>query len=118
MPENLSTYCFYSDLPSPLAYMENDSNVVTLSYLQVNRIIEVAWEDRTPFDTIKLQFGLNESEVETLMKRELEFRSYILWRKRVEACKTKHVKTRSHNTSRFKSTSQRAISLNKISKRK
>ena len=85
---------------------------------QLNRIIEMAWEDRTPFDAIKFQFGLNEAEVKALMKKNLKFSSYKLWRTRVESCKTKHSKTRIKGIDRFKSTLQRNITLNKISKRK
>ncbi|MBK8601209.1 MAG: TIGR03643 family protein [Flavobacterium sp.] len=87
------------------------------SELEIDRIIEMAWEDRTPFDAIKFQFGLLESEVKVLMKKELKFSSYKLWRKRVENCKTKHVATRVGGIDRFKCKLQRAISNNKISKR-
>ena len=82
-----------------------------------DRIIEMAWEDRTPFDAIKFQFGLLESEVKALMKKELKFSSYKLWRKRVESCKTKHAAKRVDGIDRFKCKLQRAISNNKISKR-
>ena len=87
------------------------------SEIEIDRIIEMAWEDRTPFDAIKFQFGLLESEVKVLMKKELKFSSYKLWRKRVENCKTKHVATRVGGIDRFKCKLQRAISNNKISKR-
>lgn len=87
------------------------------SDIEIDRIIEMAWEDRTPFDAIKFQFGLLESEVKVLMKKELKFSSYKLWRKRVENCKTKHVATRVGGIDRFKCKLQRAISNNKISKR-
>lgn len=112
-------YCYYSDLPSPLAYEETSPapDVTTLSKYDVDRIIEMAWEDRTPFDAIKFQFGLSESEVRKLMKQELRFSSYKAWRMRVEACQTKHIKTRSQEINRFKCNRQRTISQNKISKR-
>jgi len=84
---------------------------------QIDRIIEMAWEDRTPFDAIKFQFGLTESDVKALMKKELKFKSYILWRKRVENCKTKHVAKRVDGIDRFKCNLQRSITNNKISKR-
>jgi uncharacterized protein (TIGR03643 family) len=84
---------------------------------QIDRIIEMAWEDRTPFDAIKLQFGLSEQEVKQLMKTELKLSSYKRWRMRVESCKTKHAKKRSENIDRFKCNRQRQISNNKISKR-
>ncbi len=84
----------------------------------INRIIEMAWEDRTPFDAIKFQFGLNESEVKLLMKKQLKFSSYKMWRERVESCQTKHAKRRLNEIKRFKCSFQRNITLNKISKRK
>ena len=83
----------------------------------INRIIEMAWEDRTPFDAIKFQFGLSEADVKALMKKELKFSSYKLWRERVENCKTKHAKKRVDGIDRFKCNLQRAITNNKISKR-
>jgi uncharacterized protein (TIGR03643 family) len=111
-------YCYYSDLPSPLAYVKNQKEVSqSLSEVDNDRIIEMAWEDRTPFDAIKIQFGLNEQAVRNLMRKELKASSYRLWRKRVENCKTKHVKTRSEEINRFKCNLQRTISNNKISKR-
>lgn len=87
------------------------------SELEIDRIIEMAWEDRTPFDAIRFQFGLLESDVKVLMKKELKFSSYKLWRKRVENCKTKHEAKRVEGIDRFKCKLQRAISNNKISKR-
>lgn len=115
-----NTYCHYSGLPSPMAYMQinEEPEQIQLSDIDINRIIEMAWEDRTTFDAIKFQFGLNESEVKALMKSKLKFSSYKLWRKRVEACKTKHAKTRIESISRFKCKLQRAITSNKISKRR
>jgi len=88
-----------------------------LNEVQIDRIIEMAWEDRTPFDAIKFQFNLSEADVKTLMKKELKFSSYKLWRERVENCKTKHAAKRTQLIDRFKCTRQRAISNNKISKR-
>ena len=82
-----------------------------------DRIIEMAWEDRTPFDAIEYQFGLKEADVKSLMKKELKFSSYKLWRKRVESCKTKHLKKRIDGIDRFKCKLQRTITNNKISKR-
>lgn len=88
-----------------------------LDTIAIDRIIEMAWEDRTPFDAIKFQFGLAEADVKALMKKELKFSSYKLWRKRVENCKTKHAAKRLQCIDRFKCKLQRAISNNKISKR-
>jgi uncharacterized protein (TIGR03643 family) len=77
----------------------------------------MAWEDRTPFDAIEFQFGLKEADVKALMKKELKFSSYKLWRERVENCKTKHLAKRDATIDRFKCNRQRAITNNKISKR-
>ena len=90
----------------------------SLSEIDIDRIIEMAWEDRTPFDAIKFQFNLSEAEVKALMKKELKFSSYKLWRERVENCKTKHSAKRVAGIDRFKCNLQRAISNNKISKRR
>ena len=84
---------------------------------EIDRIIEMAWEDRTPFDAIHYQFGLAESDVKALMKKELKFSSYRLWRERVENCATKHAKKRVEGMDRFKCNLQRTITNNKISKR-
>ncbi|MVM37580.1 TIGR03643 family protein [Spirosoma sp. HMF3257] len=86
--------------------------------MDTNRIIEMAWEDRTPFEAINAQFGLREADVILLMRRELKRSSFNLWRKRVNSgVSQKHLKKRNPDISRFNSTSQRTISLNKISKR-
>ncbi len=85
---------------------------------QLDRIIEMAWEDRTPFEAIKFQFGLPEAEVIKIMRRELKLNSFKLWRKRVHSgTSQKHTQKRSSEIDRFKCTRQRAISNNKISKR-
>ena len=89
----------------------------SLEEKDIDRIIEMAWEDRTPFDAIKFQFGLSEADVKELMKKELKFSSYKLWRERVENCKTKHLAKRVDTIDRFKCNRQRSISNNKISKR-
>ena len=84
---------------------------------QIDRIIEMAWEDRTPFDAIKYQFGINEQEVISLMRKNLKPSSFKLWRKRVQGRKTKHRKQRDEDLNRFKCSRQRGISNNKVSKR-
>ena len=84
---------------------------------QTDRIIEMAWEDRTPFDAIKYQFGINEQEVISLMRNNLKPSSFKLWRKRVQGRKTKHRKQRDEDLNRFKCSRQRGISNNKVSKR-
>jgi uncharacterized protein (TIGR03643 family) len=115
-PDN---YCYYSDLPSPMAYLEEarEPKKNELSAIDIDRIIEMAWEDRTPFDAIYAQFQLNESGVRALMKQQLKFSSYKRWRTRVETCKTKHTAKRSTEIDRFKSGLQRSITSNRISKR-
>ncbi len=60
-----------------------------------SRIIEMAWEDRTPFEAIALQFSLGEPEVITFMRQHLKRSSFELWRKRVSGRVTKHSKLRS-----------------------
>ena len=85
---------------------------------QIDRIIEMAWEDRTPFEAITFQFGISESEVIVLMRKELKRSSFNLWRKRVNTgVSQKHLKKRNPEIDRFKCSRQRTISLNKISKR-
>lgn len=84
---------------------------------QVDRIIEMAWEDRTTFDAIEFQFELKEQEVIELMRSEMKPSSFKMWRKRVQGRKTKHEKKRNFSKGRFKCSRQRNISNNKISKR-
>ena len=85
---------------------------------QIDRIIEMAWEDRTPFEAITFQFGISEAETIAIMRTELKRRSFNLWRKRVNSgISQKHLKKRNSEIERFKCTRQRTISLNKISKR-
>ena len=84
----------------------------------LDRIIEMAWEDRTPFEAIYYQFGLVESEVIQLMRLNLKPSSFKLWRKRVNSkVSQKHLKKRNPNIDRFKCSRQKAISNNKITKR-
>lgn len=90
----------------------------SISITDQDRIIEMAWEDRTPFEAIKFQFGLSESEVIALMRQSLKRSSFNLWRKRVNSgISQKHEKRRSPDIMRFKCDRQRTISQNKISKR-
>jgi len=88
-----------------------------MSIEKIDRIIEMAWEDRTPFDAVLSQFGLKEQDVIKLMRNELKPKSFRLWRERVQGRKTKHLKMREANTDRFKCSRQRSISNNKVSKR-
>ncbi|HSW55475.1 MAG TPA: TIGR03643 family protein [Ignavibacteriaceae bacterium] len=72
----------------------------------ISRIIEMAWEDRTPFEAIELQFGLKENEVREIMRREMKSSSFKMWRERVSGRKTKHLLMRSKEVKRFKSKNQ------------
>lgn len=85
---------------------------------EIDRLIEMAWEDRTPFEAIEFQFGLSESQVIKFMRLQLKESSFKLWRKRVNSgISSKHLKKRSDEIKRFKSSRQKSISNNKISKR-
>ena len=88
-----------------------------LTAQQTDRIIEMAWEDRTPFEAILAQFGLSEAEVIVLMRRELKPASWRRWRERVQGRATKHQAKSAVDDARFKSNLQRSITGNKISKR-
>ena len=84
----------------------------------MDRIIEMAWEDRTPFEAIKVQFDLSEADVIALMRKELKRSSFNLWRKRVNSgVSQKHAQKRNPEMDRFKCSRQKSISMNKISKR-
>ena len=88
-----------------------------LNGIEIDRIIEMAWEDRTTFDAIQFQFGLKEQEVIDLMRREMKPSSFRMWRTRVQGRKTKHEKLRTFEKGRFKCSRQKSISNNSISKR-
>lgn len=91
---------------------------MTFSTREIDRIIEMAWEDRTPFEAIKHQFGISEAEVIKLMRLQLKNKSFRLWRARVHSgVSKKHLHKRSPEIQRFKCSRQRMISNNKISKR-
>ncbi|GAB1857790.1 TIGR03643 family protein [Flavobacteriaceae bacterium MHTCC 0001] len=90
---------------------------MNLSVRNIDRIIEMAWEDRTTFDAIQFQFGLKEQDVIALMRKEMKPSSFKLWRKRVQGRSTKHEKLRTFEKGRFKCSRQRQITHNKISKR-
>ena len=67
----------------------------------------MAWEDRTPFDAIELQYDLKENEVRQLMRKHMKRSSFVMWRKRVKSRKTKHLSLRSVVKGRFKSSNQK-----------
>ncbi len=88
-----------------------------LTLIDIDRIIEMAWEDRTPFEAITFQFGLSEAEVIALMKLEMKNSSWKKWRERVQGRATKHRDLRDDEVLRFKSRMQK-LSGNRISKKK
>ncbi len=88
------------------------------SEVELDRIIEMAWEDRTPFEAILFQFKLAEKDVIKLMRSTLKESSFKRWRKRVNSgVSQKHLKKRNPEINRFKCSRQKAISGNRISKR-
>ena len=92
--------------------------VKSLNIYQIDRIIEMAWEDKTPFEAIMFQFEISESEVISIMRNNLKDNSFKMWRKRVNSgVSSKHIKKRSGHIDRFKCSRQKSISNNKISKR-
>lgn len=97
--------------------MKSLTTSISLTEADIDRIVEMAWEDRTPFDAIEAQFGLAEQDVIKLMRRELKQSSWQRWRARVQGRSTKHATLSAVRNARFKSAQQRVISFNKISKR-
>ena len=85
--------------------------------IELDRIIEMAWEDRTTFEAIKMQFGISEQETIEIMRAQMKLSSFKMWRARVQGRSTKHAKLRVDGIDRFKCTLQRQITHNKISKR-
>jgi uncharacterized protein (TIGR03643 family) len=104
--------------PPPLVLGGMETQPKLLTDQELDRLIEMAWEDRTPFEAIKFQFGLTQGEVIKIMRRELKRSSFNLWRKRVnQGDSIKHLKKRPDEVDRFKCNLQRSITFNKISKR-
>lgn len=93
------------------------SKKIVLTPDDTDRVIQMAWEDQTPFEAIKVQFGLSETGVIALMRRELKPSGFRMWRARMKGRTAKHSKYSSETSLKFKSRSQRDITLNKISKR-
>jgi uncharacterized protein (TIGR03643 family) len=98
--------------------MKKLSKKYQLTERDIDRIIQMAWEDRTPFEAITAQFGLSESEVIKLMKSEMRLKNWKKWRARVQGRKTKHAKLQDDRAKRFRSKMQRQITKNRISKKK
>ena len=82
-------------------------NPKDLDSATVDRVIEMAWEDRTPFEVIEKQFGLKEKDVIAVMRRYMKRSSFKMWRKRVTERKTKHAKKRNFEVGRFRSSNQK-----------
>ena len=77
--------------------------MIKFSKEDLSRIIEMAWEDRTPFEAIKNEFGLDQSQVKKIMKKELKAGSFLVWEKRVRGRKTKHGSLRDFKVGRHQS---------------
>ena len=88
-----------------------------LSVIDKDRIIEMAWEDRTTFEAIEMQFGLKQQDVIKLMRKEMKASSFKMWRERTKGRSTKHEALRTDEVDRFKCSRQKTITHNKISKR-
>ena len=80
---------------------------MSMTLSQLDRIIEMAWEDRTPFDAIEMQFGFKENDVRQIMRKYMKRSSFVMWRKRVKSRSTKHLKKRNFFSGRFKSQNQK-----------
>ena len=83
------------------------SKLPELSPETIDRVIEMAWEDRTTFEAIETQFGLSEKEVIAIMRRYMKASSFRMWRKRVSGRNTKHLQKRDFIEGRFKSDNQK-----------
>jgi uncharacterized protein (TIGR03643 family) len=81
--------------------------IIALDVAAIDRIVQMAWEDRTPFEAIQTQFGIDESGVIALMRKHMKRSSFELWRKRVTGRQTKHKALRSDDVTRFKCEDQR-----------
>ncbi len=87
--------------------MDRERRMRTFSEAEIDRVIQMAWEDRTTFDAIRQQFGLEPGEVIKLMRKQLKPSSFRLWRRRTDGCSTKHLKKRGFTVGRFRCKSQR-----------
>lgn len=106
-----STYCI------AVRDAKSEKMKKTFDSEEVDRIIQMAWEDRTTFDAIQVQFGLTEGELIDFMRAHSLPSSFKMWRKRMTGRSTKHAKRSGVDDFRFKCSRQKSISNNKISKR-
>lgn len=83
------------------------AKIPELNQEDIDRIIEMAWEDRTPFKAIEIQFNLQEKQVIALMRSQMKSSSFKMWRKRVTKRKSKHLQQRDFLVGRFKSSNQK-----------
>ena len=79
---------------------KNSSKTAILSESDVSRVIEMAWEDRTPFEAIKENYELSEPQVIKLMRKSIKASSFKMWRERVSNRKTKHLAKRGFKVGR------------------
>ena len=110
-------FCFLCITVNRFHALKGSAVVKKLSEREVDRIVEMAWEDRTPFDAITAQFGISEAETIALMRNQMKPKSWRMWRARVQGRGTKHIAKRDFEVGRHKCSRQRAITFNKISKR-
>ena len=82
-------------------------SIIKMDIKDIDRIIEMCWEDRTPFESIEFQFGLKEKDAIKIMRKHLKRKSFKVWRERVSGRNTKHMRLK--DSSRFKSTHKRKI---------
>ena len=83
------------------------NTIIKMDIKDIDRIIEMCWEDRTPFESIEFQFGLKEKDAIKIMRKHLKRKTFIVWRERVNGRNTKHMRLK--DSSRFKSTHKRKI---------
>jgi uncharacterized protein (TIGR03643 family) len=99
--------CVIQTATSSVRSAASDNGVAALSCGDIDRIVQMAWEDRTTFDAITFQFHVSEAEVIKLMRKAMTRSSFELWRRRVSARKTKHLALRQDGVVRFKSSNQK-----------
>lgn len=97
--------------------MKKSVVVAALTEAELDRIVEMAWEDRTPFDAIQAQFNLSEQDVIDVMRQQMKPSSWRMWRARVQGRASKHAALSAVDDARFKSNQQRAVTHNKLTKR-
>ena len=97
--------------------MKRSPAIAALTDADTDRVVEMAWEDRTPFDAIQAQFGLSEQEVIEVMRQQMKPASWRMWRARVQGRATKHTALSAVDDARFKSKQQHTVTHNKLPKR-